>query len=272
MLLIGGDSYLGRSIAESYRVNGISVVSFSLRKIFSDFTYSDFSQIELSNFEFAIIIGTPGHFTSSHQSHLDIEILNSLENSGIKSYGISTIRVLDAENFSKNEYIKENLLFEDTLIQNTSFKILRIPNFIGVTPNRYENQSKLLPWSILEEVLTFGKIQILSSLDSEFEWVCSDDICNAISIIENLGSKHRIFELQTGFCNRLGELLKGIHDFSLLSLDKSFSIHGAQNSMSRKLIYGSNPMGKYNWKSIVGPNTFEREYRLYFQKNWRNNV
>ena len=272
VLLIGGDSYLGRSIAEDCKNSGVHLISFSKRKTFSDFSYHELEDMQLSGFDYAIIIGTSGHFTLENEPRFEKWILEIFEKNKLPSFGISTIRVLDFKLNPENAYIRQNLNFEDQLLNFKSPRILRIPNFLGIVPSRNENQAKLLPWSILDETITTGGARIQSSLNSSFEWVCAADIRSAISIIRKSRSKERVFELQKGFYNRMGDIVAQVQDLSLNLLQKTAIFQEIGNSNTRFLMHGTNPMSEYSWESKLQPADFEHKYELFFNNNWGKNV
>ena len=269
VLLIGGDSHIGQSLTNYYSKTETKLISFSSRKLFSEFSYNEFQIRHLDSINTVILIGTPGHFNTNHGLSKNLDILKILNDSKVKVFGISTIRTLDYKNKLTDEYLKLNSNFEKILTQYSNFRIIRIPNFLGNVPNVKENQSFLLPWSLLNSYQTQGYLRIESSLESEFEWVTPEDINLCITIFEEHSEKFGIFELQYGFRNRLRDLVDIFSDFQLESGGKKLEVRIAKERGPRKITEGKNQMSSLGWKSSLSDKIFREKFLDYLQKNWR---
>jgi hypothetical protein len=266
VLLIGGDSYVGRSISSEFERLGKSVTSFSKKKIFSKYSYSEFNSKLIESHQFAVVVGTPGHFRANNKLSDNAMILNSLSQSGLNVYVISTIHTLVEPLGNENEYVRLNLEFEEIAL-HYRFKVIRIPNFIGYTPKVSDNQARLLPWSLLENFLTHGCIQLRSNLDSRFEWITSGDLCNAILILESNSALGNV-ELQPGYKCSLGDLVRVFSEFATEKYKASVSVQEMNLENDRKIISGVNPMGALGWKTELTGKIMYDYIGEYLHKNW----
>lgn len=266
MLLIGGDSYIGRSISSHFKGNGSNVTSFSNKKKYSNYSYNEFNVRLFESHDFAVVVGTPGHYRTQNGSKNITEILRSLSESSLNVYVISTIHTLTQQTEKDSEYIRLNKEFEQ-IAHVHNFQVIRIPNFIGLIPAINENQSRLLPWSLLDNFLTHGYLQINSSLDSEFEWVTAADLCDCILFLENNFAPRKV-ELQPGFRFTLGDLVQTFSEFAAANQNLSVRVQVIDSENPRKIISGGNPMGALGWQSKLTDTILQSYIREYLHQNW----
>lgn len=268
MLLIGGDSYIGRSISSHFNSNGNNVTSFSNKKKYSNYSYNEFDVKFFESNDFAVVVGTPGHYRTQNGLKNIAKILRSLSESSLNVYVISTIHTLTQEIGNNNEYIRLNKEFEQIAHVN-NFQVIRIPNFIGLIPSMNENQSRLLPWSLLDNFLTHGYLQINSSLESEFEWITAADLCDGILILENNSAPEKV-ELQPGFRITLGDLVQTFSEFATTNQNLSVRVQVTDRENQRKIISGENPMGALGWKSKLTDKMLQSYLQDYLRQNWKS--
>jgi hypothetical protein len=269
MLLIGGDSYVGRSITSDFEKMGKSVSTFSSKKIFSKYSYAELDSNTIDSHDFAVVIGTPGHFRSNFNPSDKAKILKRLSESKINVYVISTIHTVAEKFVGESKYIRVNRDFEEIALLN-DFRVVRIPNFIGVIPESHENQARLLPWSLLDNYLKFGFLQINSNLESEFEWITSLDLCNAILILENC--VFRNVDLQPGYKCTLEDFVRTFVKFAAEKRNTDVSIQELNHENVRKVIAGHNPIGALGWKTELTGKMFHNYIGEYLHKNWSQNA
>jgi hypothetical protein len=266
VLLIGGDSYVGRSITSKFESKGIHVSSFSSKKKFTHYSYDDFDNKFLESHNFAVVIGTPGHFGTQNGLSNNSKILLSLSNSKLNIYAISTIHTLGQKTDNENEYVCLNRNFEEIALLN-NFRVIRIPNFIGLIPAKSDSQSRLLPWSLLENFVTHGYLQINSNLESEFEWVTSTDLVDCILNLEKNNDLKNV-ELQPGYKCTLGYLVQTFSEFVAAKQNLQVRVQIMDHENHRKVICGQNPMGSVGWKTELTGKILQSYLQEYLHKNW----
>lgn len=268
VLLIGGDSYVGRSITLDFEKMGKDVTSFSSKKIYSKYSYAEFECDTLDSFEFAIVIGTPGHFGSKNDLGDNSKLINCLSQSNLNVYVISTIHTLAEKISVESEYVRLNRDFERNALHN-NFVVVRIPNFIGIIPEVDEKQAGLLPWSLLDNFRMHGFLLIKSNLGSEFEWITSTDLCNAILILENSAPGN--VEVQPGYKCTLGELAQTFSKFAAEQRGVSVGIQEKNLENVRNVIAGRNSIGALGWKTELTDRMLHDYIGEYLRKNWSKN-
>lgn len=264
MLLIGGDSYLGRSLSSHVKSLGSTVTSFSSKAIYSDYSYDQFDREILSSHDFVVMIATPGHNGTENGLRHNPKILQSLSESSLNIYALSTIRTLQNEN--ESEYVLLNRKFENIALAH-NFRVIRIPNFIGCLPTKNESQSQLLPWSLLDNYSKNGKLEINSSLDSEFEWITSADLFRCILLLQK-NSTSSIIEAQPGYKCHLRDLVEYFSDFALTSRNLTIHLQFNNSEFQRKILSGPNPMGDLGWKTELTDTILQGYFLEYLDKNW----
>lgn len=264
MLLIGGDSYIGRSISKDIKSTGGIVTSYSSKVIFSDFAYEQFDPKIITRHDFAVIIATPGHLRAENGLKINANIFKYLSESDLKVYALSTIHTLQGNNLS--EYVTLNREFEKIAL-TYNFKVLRVPNFIGFVPTRSDSQSQLLPWSLLLNFQKNGRLEINSNLDSKFEWITSADLVDCILKLQKYLSPS-IVEVQPGFECELRDLVKYFTDFASITRDIYVQIQVNNSEIRRKIFPGPNPIGLLGWKTELSDKLLQNYFYEYLGKNW----
>lgn len=264
MLLIGGDSYLGRSISAHIKSEGGTVTSFSSKAIYSNYSYEQFDPNILALHDFAVVVATPGHNGTANGLRINSDIFRNLFESGLNVYALSTIHTLNEDNLS--EYVTLNREFEKIAL-TYNFRVLRVPNFIGYVPTGNESQSLLLPWSLLKNFQKNGILEINSNLDSEFEWVTSADLIHCFLTLQQ-NPIPSIVEIQPGYKCQLRDIVKYFTDFAATNFDFSIQVKVNNSEFYRKTLSGPNPVGHLGWKSELTDKILQSYVLEYLDKNW----
>lgn len=270
LLLIGGDSYLGRSISLHFEKMGFGVTTFSSRMKYSKHSYEEFDGNFLKFQDFAVLIGTPGHYRTQNGLSDIANIMQILAKSKLNVYAISTIHTLMNPLRKEDEYIRLNREFEKLALLH-NFKVIRIPNFIGLVPAISENQARLLPWSLLDNFKSHGFLKINSSLESEFEWITAEDLCEGILILENNNSPG-VVEFQPGYILTLGDLVNTFSDFAAANQNLSVRVQVLDRKSQRKVILGDFSMSVFGWKSKLTGSIMQGYFGDYLHQNWSNHA
>jgi hypothetical protein len=170
----------------------------------------------------------------------------------------------------EDEYIRLNREFENLALLH-NFKVIRIPNFIGLVPAISENQARLLPWSLLDNFKSHGFLKINSSLESEFEWITAEDLCEGILILENNNSPE-VVEFQPGYILTLGDLVNTFSDFAAANQNLSVSVQVLDRKSQRKVIVGDFSMSVFGWKSKLTGTIMQSYFGDYLHQNWSNHA
>jgi hypothetical protein len=176
ILLIGKSSYVGQSIT---RVDNSNVEWTAISR--NEISKSGHAK-KLKEFDGIVVIATPAMANIDFEWFLDENLNEFLLECDLPTICISSIRADDDLNLENRFYVNSLNKFESAAEKN-NWTVLRISNFLGIQPVNFVNQQKLLPWSILSNIMQKDSLTLKSSPDQMVEWVSADDVVEAIYAI-----------------------------------------------------------------------------------------
>jgi nucleoside-diphosphate-sugar epimerase len=195
LLVVGGRSYVGASLLATAAARGISSVGFSSEGKNGCLPYESLKEMGTHRNQIVVVVATPAMHRVSPESSLNPQVLDFLTKNKSYLVAVSSIRVLDDDmsrinhpitGKSENLYANLNIQFEKFCLESkkTPYTILRLTNFLGLNPSRFENQSKLLPFSLINKdshVNTItNHIVLKGDPSTSRSFVDSNDLLNAV--------------------------------------------------------------------------------------------
>ena len=254
ILLIGGKSYVGQSLMSIYDKD---IVWVSI----SRYDLESRSVVKLANkVDAIVVIATPARTTSGPEWILDEKVSRYLIANPIPKICISSIRADDDVNEQNKYYINALRRFEELAIGN-GWQTLRISNFLGLSPNNFPNQKRLLlfPGFTSEESL------ILESIPNQLtEWVSAEDVVAAIKIILNSSYSEK-FVTRPSFeitLSKIVDLMILNFRTSGLPLDVKFGLL----ERPKIITAADDRLSKLGWKTKVTTETLLEKFAHYYKQ------
>lgn len=196
VLIISAGSYVGFSLFQEISNSGIAVVGISqTRQGKGFFKLEEIQPCLLSEIDTIIHVNPRGLHGASFQRSSFNKPYSGLTN--CRHIVLSTTQIDSQVNLVPKtkmfDYINSNIEFEKSFKDVSSAKILRIPNFVGVLPNDFENQKKLTPWSLIDDYIATGNINLRNDPNTKIRFCNSKVLFSSIKELSSLFTDENIF-------------------------------------------------------------------------------
>lgn len=196
---------------------------------------------------------------AAHSMHL--EVLESGERCGVPSVLISTTRVLEGVDGSRDEemspeprspYAEANAKSEEAWLAHGGSCVLRMSNYLAPPKSWDSPQAGLLPWSLVTEALATGEIIVRSAPESSREFVSSLDVARALVMLGEVEDLPRLCAAAPGVSLTMGELVS-----SVIDVVRELGVAAPEVTFGEEcvVIPGVNPgwLSSRGWRSDVSP-------------------
>jgi nucleoside-diphosphate-sugar epimerase len=203
VIILGAVGEVGQSVARALTARGHFVTPISSRAPLTEFpdifSVADaVSLLELGDADLLVNCAGRGDRRVSERTGVDATraIVGALSRSGIPGVLLSTTRVLegtlgsateDAQPRPTSDYAKANSENERIWLQARSdggrLSVLRLTNYFAAPIAADSPQSRLLPWSLVDEAVKNGTITMRSGSQLSKDFVSADDVASALELL-----------------------------------------------------------------------------------------